>query len=368
MNLIHASTRALIGWMLAVLGSAALPGLEAQAQAQTLPKQTLSVSIGDPILSVHNANIIGVPIAGGLYERNGIQAKWTGTQGATLSMQAALAGSVDVAVGGTSAAFLVAASAPNARIIRLDAANVWNIAVPGDSRIKTIAELKGKRIGVQALAAAGYLFARGIVAAAGLDPDADVRWVPVGVGAQAASAIRSGEIDAYGANYGTTAQFARRVSQGMRFLPSAFDELPNGFAVVVSAEQIQKNRPALVAFLKSYNEGIVLSAANPTMGVTLHWNAFPNQRPSGTPLPEAIAETAEGLTRSWGAFATPSADGRLGIANREALAKLQDLYLRHGITKKAIDIDRVFDLSMADEAARRTDVDALKRTAAAWRP
>jgi len=368
MSLAHVSIRVLTGWIAAMALGLTGPFTALAQSPKAAERQTLSVSIGDPILSVHNGNIIGVPMAGGLYEGNGVQVKWTGTQGATLSMQAALAGTVDVGVGGTSAAFLVAASAPNARIIRLDGANVWNIAVPGNSEIRSIADLKGKRIGVQALAAAGYLFARGIVAASGLNPDVDVQWLPVGVGAQAAAAIRSGAIDAYGANYGITSRFARQVPQGMRFLPSAFDELPNGFAVIVSSDLIEKRRADLVAFLKSYNEGIVLSAANPSMGVTLHWSAFPNQRPTGKSMNEAVAETAESLTRSWSAFATPGKSGGLGVASLESLEKLQELYLRHGITKKAIDINRVFDLSLAEEAARQTDVNALKRKASEWRP
>lgn len=338
----------------------------AVASAQT-KLQTLRASIGDPILSVHNGNIVGMPLAGNLYGNKGLEVAWTGAQGATLSMQAAIAGSVDVGVGGTSAALVVAASAPNARIIRVDAANVWNIAVPDGSPIRGIEALKGRKVGVQSLSAAGYLFARGMLAAAGLDPDKDIDWVPIGVGAQVAAALRNGQVDAYGANYGITEQFARFVPGGMRFLPSAFDQLPNGFAVVASVETIRTKRAELLAFLKAYDEAVLASAANPRMAVTLHWKAFPNQVPS-TGVNVAAPEVAAGITRSWTAFATVGPSGLLGVASKASLEALQEAYLKHGIIKKTVDVDQAFDLSLATEAAKAIDRAAIEKMAADWRP
>ncbi len=328
---------------------------------------TLRASIGDPILSVHNGNVVGVPLAGGLYANKGLEVVWTGAQGATPSMQAAVAGSVDVGIGGTSSAFVVAGSAPDARIIRVDATNVWNIAVPAGSAVRTIESLKGRRIGVQSLSAAGYLFARGMVTATGLDPDKDISWVPVGVGAQVAAAFRNNEIDAYGANYGITEQFARFVPNGMRFLPSAFDQLPNGFAVVASADTIRNKRAELLAFLKAYDEGVLMGAANPRMGVSLHWKAFPNQIPAAGAA-EASADVAAAVKRSWTAFATPGPSGMLGVASKESLEALQQAYLKYGIIKKTVAIDKVFDLSLATEAARSVDATAIEKAAATWRP
>lgn len=329
--------------------------------------KTIKASIGDPILSVHNGNVVGVPLSAGLYSSKGLDVVWTGAQGATPSMQAAVAGSVDVGVGGTSSAFVVAASAPNARIIRVDAANVWNISVPSSSAVRGIDALKGRKIGVQSLSAAGYLFARGMVTAAGLDPDKDVSWVPVGVGATVAAAFRNNEIDAYGANYGITEQFSRFVPGGMRFLPSAFDNLPNGFAVVTSAETIRTKRAELVAFLKAYDEAILMSAANPRGGVSLHWKAFPNQVPP-TGAKEGSVDVANAVKRSWTAFATIGPSGLIGVASKESLESLQQAYLKHGIIKKAVEIDKAFDLSLATEAAKSVDRAAVEKAAAAWQP
>ena len=50
-------------------------------------------------------------------------------------------------------------------------ANIYGIAVPADSPVKTIADLKGKKIGVTSMASAGVIVARALAKAAGMNPD-----------------------------------------------------------------------------------------------------------------------------------------------------------------------------------------------------
>jgi NitT/TauT family transport system substrate-binding protein len=56
-------------------------------------------------------------------------------------------------------------------------ANIYGIAVPADSPVKTIADLRGKKIGVTSMASAGVLVARELARAAGLNPDSDINVV-----------------------------------------------------------------------------------------------------------------------------------------------------------------------------------------------
>src|SRR5262249_18730498 len=62
--------------------------------------------------------------------------------------------------------------------------NIYGIAVPADSPVKSMADLKGKRIGVTSMASAGVILARALVKQAGLDPDKDVSIVVAGESAQ----------------------------------------------------------------------------------------------------------------------------------------------------------------------------------------
>ncbi|HWB43909.1 MAG TPA: ABC transporter substrate-binding protein, partial [Hyphomicrobiaceae bacterium] len=53
--------------------------------------------------------------------------------------------------------------------------NIYGIAVPVDSPIKSITDLKGKKIGVTSMASAGVISARALTKAAGLNHDSDIK-------------------------------------------------------------------------------------------------------------------------------------------------------------------------------------------------
>src|ERR1700744_1157393 len=73
--------------------------------------------------------------------------------------------------------------------------NIWSISVLPDSPIKALADLKGKKLGVQSMGSAGTTFGRAFVQAAGLQPDKDVSFMPIGVGAQAVTSVRQKLVD-----------------------------------------------------------------------------------------------------------------------------------------------------------------------------
>jgi NitT/TauT family transport system substrate-binding protein len=74
--------------------------------------------------------------------------------------------------------------------------NIYGIAVPADSPVKTIADLKGKRIGVTSMASAGVVVARALAKQAGLNPDKDISIVVAGESAQTAALLRTKQVDA----------------------------------------------------------------------------------------------------------------------------------------------------------------------------
>src|SRR4029077_17088833 len=73
--------------------------------------------------------------------------------------------------------------------------NIYGIAVPEDSPVKSFADLRGKRIGVTSMASAGVIVARALAAMNGMNPDRDVSIVVAGEAAQTAALLRSKEVD-----------------------------------------------------------------------------------------------------------------------------------------------------------------------------
>src|ERR1044072_993399 len=69
-------------------------------------------------------------------------------------------------------------------------ANIYGIAVPDDSSIKTFADLKGKKIGVTSMASAGVIVARALASNNGFNPDRDISIVVAGEAARPAARRR----------------------------------------------------------------------------------------------------------------------------------------------------------------------------------
>ncbi len=68
--------------------------------------------------------------------------------------------------------------------------------MPSDSPIQSIADLRGKKIGVTALGSAGTTYGKAYIRSGGLDPDTDVTFMAIGAGSQAVVAIKQKVVDA----------------------------------------------------------------------------------------------------------------------------------------------------------------------------
>src|SRR5690606_19384600 len=73
--------------------------------------------------------------------------------------------------------------------------NIFFMAVPQDSDIQSIADLKGKHIGVSNMGSGSLIIARSMLRRAGVEPAPSV-FRPVGVGDAALQALRSGQVQA----------------------------------------------------------------------------------------------------------------------------------------------------------------------------
>ena len=74
--------------------------------------------------------------------------------------------------------------------------NIYGIAVPADSPIQKITDLKGKTVGVISMGSGGVPAAKALIATAGMNPESDVNIVVAGEGAQTAAMLRSKQVDA----------------------------------------------------------------------------------------------------------------------------------------------------------------------------
>ena len=117
-------------------------------------------------------------------------------EGGGQAYDALLAGSVDIAAGAYEHTLRAQAAGQDVRaVIELGRFPGVVLAVGNDRPFKSIADLKGLKIGVTALNSSSHFFVLYLMAKAGLAPT-DASFVGVGGGEGAVDAVKTGEIDA----------------------------------------------------------------------------------------------------------------------------------------------------------------------------
>ena len=158
--------------------------------------------------------------------------------------------------------------------------NIYGIAVPADSPVKSMADLKGKRIGVTSMASAGVIVARALARQARLDPDRDITIVVAGESAQTAALLRGRQVDAL-SQFDTQYALAMNAGARLRFLdhPEIRKFPSNGF--IALEDYLRTNRKDVVALAHGYAMGTVFAMANPEAAIRILWEVFPQTRATG---------------------------------------------------------------------------------------
>ena len=156
--------------------------------------------------------------------------------------------------------------------------DVWEFAVPDASPIRTLRDLKGKRIGIFGLNSGNIPITKAILAGAGLQ-ERDYELVTVGLGPSAILALQSGKVDALNlfemfddqlAVAGTTVRLLP--------VPKRYEGLvSNGFAA--NNDMLRDNPDLLVRFARAIAKGTIACQANFPGCMRAMWKLSPSQRP-----------------------------------------------------------------------------------------
>ena len=165
----------------------------------------------------------------------------------------------------------------------------YAIAVPAESPIQKLSDLKGKTIGVTNMASAGVIIARALAATSGLNPDTDINLVVAGEGAQPAALLRSKQIDAL-SQFDTQYVLIENAGVKLRILDKRpIERFPsNGF--IALEETIQTRARELIGFARAYAKGTVFTMANPEAAVRVLYDVFPFTGATGKDETTAVRE------------------------------------------------------------------------------
>ena len=154
--------------------------------------------------------------------------------------------------------------------------NLYFVAVPAESDIKTAAQLAGKKIGVPGLASGAVGFLGIMLKDAGLSGDS-VTLVPVEPGS-ATTAVQKGQVDALAY---FTGGFAPLPGLTLRQLPVPGVAQVGNVGYFASDSTISKRGDALTRFLRAIAKATVFMQANPEATADIYFKVNPDRAVMG---------------------------------------------------------------------------------------
>jgi NitT/TauT family transport system substrate-binding protein len=237
--------------------------------------------------------------------------------------------------------------------------NIYGIAVPADSPIKTFDQLKGKKIGVTSMASAGVIIARAIAASRGWNPDKDISIVVVGEAAQTAALLRSGQIDAL-SQFDTQYALTENAGVKVRTLDKDNEVIArfpaNGF--IALEDTLVSKRAQAVALAQGYAKGTIFAVSNPEAAIRMLWEVFPATRSPGKTETDALRDDVKTLAaraKNWRLEA--GGVTRWGENSEKNYADYVAFLVKNGVLKQSVPAtdlitnDLIGDINKFDAAA-----------------
>jgi NitT/TauT family transport system substrate-binding protein len=281
-----------------------------------------------------------MPQAIGYWKDEGYDVEVIPIGGSLQVVQQMVGGGIDI--GQLNSSAMIQARATNDIPIRAFMANGvidWSIAVPSTSSIRTVADLKGKKIGVFNLASGGIAFLKSYLRENDVNPETDVQWIAIGLGAQAVQAIKAGQVDA--AFFWASANAAfENTGLSLRFLADPQWRKYPDFSMVALQPTIDKNLPMVEAIARGAVKATVFAMANPDCVRKLQWKKWPDTKPTGGADDEERAKkdlnSLQAQLESMTAARTTDPSKLWGSTNAEAYGWMQDFMKQAGLIKTAV--------------------------------
>ncbi|MEV5893633.1 ABC transporter substrate-binding protein [Nonomuraea fuscirosea] len=163
---------------------------------------------------------------------------------------------------------------------------IYSLQLPQGSAVRSIADLKGKKIGVTAVASSGGTFARTALELNGMTENA-AGLVPIGAGAQQINAIKSGQVDALSL---WDTQYAIVEDAGIELTPLPVPQTASiwGGGFAATRKTIDEKKDVLERFGRAIAKGFAFAQANPEAAIRDLWKLHPETRGTG-PEKDAMA-------------------------------------------------------------------------------
>jgi len=210
----------------------------------------------------------------------------------------------------------------------------WAVVVPADSSITTVADFRGKTIGVYSLASSGLPYLNAYLSENGIDPENDVSLIAVGYGPQASEALNRGDVDALMLWNSALAELENIGHEFRYFRADSWREMPD-WSLATSRQIIENDRQMVVDIVRGMVMAEVFTAANPDCVLRLHWANWPETKAAAEDDATAyewdmhLLQAEMDAGPAW-AYEMHGSDLE-AIATAEEFGRLQDFLLAAGL-------------------------------------
>jgi NitT/TauT family transport system substrate-binding protein len=245
--------------------------------------------------------------------------------------------------------------------------NIYGIAIPIDSPIQKITDLKGKTVGVMIMGGPGEWVAKALVATAGMDPERDVKFVVAGEGGQTAALVRSRQVDAL-SQYDAQYVMVETAGVKLRLLEAKeIERYPsNGFMAL--EETLTVRRKEAVGLARAYAKGTIFTLNNPDAAVRIFQQIFLAAKPIGKDEATAISDDTKVLQVRIPKWKLETGGvKRWGESSEANYAAYIDFLSKRGVIKGKVDVKDLVTNELIEEI-NKFDQNRIAAEAKAYKP
>jgi NitT/TauT family transport system substrate-binding protein len=332
------------------------------AQAQT----ALKISACGPVMNT-GLSPFAVAEKMGYFAEGGISVKLIPMPGSADCVKQVATGDLDYAMPSSEAVALMRLQGVRMKLFYTSyESTIYGVAVPADSPVQSMADLKGKTIGVTSMGSTGVVIAKALAADAGLNPDTDIKIVVGGEGGQTAMLLRNKQMDAL-SQFDSAYALVENAGVPLRMLKDneKIAQFPaNGLVALES--RLADHRAEAVALARGLAMGALFAQTNPEAAVRITWDIYPQTKPLGKTDVEALADGVRPLKARLHAW-DPASGGATQYG--QIILPHFDAYLafllKYGVLKQPVPASEMVTDSLINDA-NRFDSDTVRKAALAY--
>lgn len=350
---------------MAVVGLAALVWATSAAAPAAAQGKRVRLAYGVAAIDPSTAPWLSAAKTAGFWQEEGLDVQVTGFSGAGPALQLLANAQVDAVFTGTPDMLRLREEGLPIRTVAnaYDSNHIYPVVL-ADSPIQKIQDFRGKKMGIQTMTGSIALWTKVLLQSNGLTLNDLAAMIPVGTGAPAVHAIKSGQVDILTEWHGHYALLETQF--GLKF--RKFDKDPslaqNSFvqAFFVRDETMQNDPQMVIGLLRGIAKGIILARENPKAAARGHFEQFPRTQPTGVPLEEALERTAKIISINVELSTRSSQARRWGYASPAQVERVRDVLHEAGVIKKKLPWQEYYTPEFIDKV-NAFDVDAVVRRA-----